>query len=391
MLRRFSIGPNMSSERKGPFKPGIWLFILLLLLGFDTIGQEPTKKISAFRDSTDHAIDISDWLVNKKGVLVVPSIITEPAVGYGALLGAIYFHSSYSEKSGPPSMTGVVGGATENGTWAAGVFHMGYWKQDRLRYTGAIVRTNANLVFYGSGRFLGDEPVNLNLDAWAVFQQLKGRIGDSKFFLGGKYLLFDTDNTFEIPVDLPEFSGQEFESTLSEVSVLLNYDSRNNVFTPNKGVFAQMTGTYSDTWFGGDDLYGRVILDAIAYFPVSQRVFVGTRYLNNYTIGEVPFYARPTIRLRGVPMVKYQDRHVMEFETEVTVNVAKRWSVLGFAGLGNAYSSLSDFEDGKSVRTLGTGFRYLLIRKFGARFGMDFAASQEDFAFYLVFGTSWFR
>ena len=391
MLRRFSIGPNMSSERKGPFKPGIWLFILLLLLGFDTIGQEPTKKISAFRDSTDHAIDISDWLVNKKGVLVVPSIITEPAVGYGALLGAIYFHSSYSEKSGPPSMTGVVGGATENGTWAAGVFHMGYWKQDRLRYTGAIVRTNANLVFYGSGRFLGDEPVNLNLDAWAVFQQLKGRIGDSKFFLGGKYLLFDTDNTFEIPVDLPEFSGQEFESTLSEVSVLLNYDSRNNVFTPNKGVFAQITGTYSDTWFGGDGLYGRLIFDAMAYFPVSQRVFVGTRYLNNYTIGEVPFYARPTIRLRGVPMVKYQDRHVMEFETEVTVNVAKRWSVLGFAGLGNAYSSLSDFEDGKSVRTLGTGFRYLLIRKFGARFGMDFAASQEDFAFYLVFGTSWFR
>jgi hypothetical protein len=91
------------------------------------------------------------------------------------------------------------------------VFHVGYWKQDGLRYTGAIVRTNANLKFYGAGLFLGDALVNLNLNAWMLFQQLKGRMGESKLLIGGEYLLFD----------------------------------------------------------------------AIAYFPVSQRVFVGTRFLNN--------------------------------------------------------------------------------------------------------------
>jgi len=288
-------------------------------------------------------------------------------------------------------MTGVAGGGTQNGTWAAGVFHVGYWKQDHLRYTGALLRTSANLDFYGSGKFLEDEPVNLNLDAWVLFQQLKGRIGESKLFIGGKYLLFDTDNTFEVPVDLPEFSGQEFQSTLSEASVILNYDSRNNIFTPTKGFFLQTTGTYSDAWMGGDGLYGRMQIDAIAYFPVSDRVFVGTRFLNNYTFGDVPFYARPTVRLRGVPLVKFQNANTIEFETEVDVNLTKRWSVLGFAGLGNAYASLDEFEDGKSVRTLGSGFRYLLIRKFGARFGMDFAVSPDDFAFYIVFGTAWFR
>jgi len=364
---------------------------ITLISGQGIFAQEPVKKISAFRDSTDNAIDISDWLVDKKGVLLMPSIITEPAVGYGAVVAAVLFHSSYSEKSGPPSMTGALGGGTQNGTWAAGVFHVGYWKQDRLRYTGALIRTSANLDFYGSGQFLGDDPVNLNLDAWVLFQQLKGRVGKSRFFVGGKYLLFNTENTFEIPVDLPEFSGESFHSTLSEASILVNYDSRNNVFTPTEGFFLQATGTYSDTWMGGDALYGRIIIDAIGYFPVSKRLFIGTRFLNNYTIGDVPFYARPTIRLRGVPMVKYQDRNTLEFETEVDVNLTTRWSVLGFAGMGSAYSSLDEFSDGKSVRTLGTGFRYLLIRKFGARFGLDFAASQDDFAFYIVFGSSWAR
>lgn len=155
--------------------PRALIFSLFMFLSPDNFGQEPSKKISVFRDSTDHAIDISDWLVNKKGVLIVPSIITEPSVGYGALAAAVFFHSSYSEKSGPPSMTGAVGGGTQNGTWAAGAFHMGYWKQDRLRYTGALMRTYANVEFYGSDLFLGSDPVLLNLDAWVVFQQLKGR------------------------------------------------------------------------------------------------------------------------------------------------------------------------------------------------------------------------
>jgi hypothetical protein len=142
---------------------------------------------------------------------------------------------------------------------------------------------------------------------------------------------------------------------------------------------------------GGDALYGRISLDAIGYLTVSKRLLIGTGFLNNYTIGDVPFYARPIIRLRGVPLVKYQDKNTVEFETEVDVSLKTRWSVLGFAGIGNAYSSPDEFSDGKSVSTLGTGFRYLLIRKFVARFGLDFAASQDDFAFYIVFGSSWAR
>jgi len=363
----------------------------MLIYSPSVFGQDSDKKQSAFRDSADNAFDISDWLIDKNGVLLIPSIITEPAVGYGAMAAAIYFHSSYSEKKGPPSMSGAFGGLTANGTWAAGIFHMGYWKQDRLRYTGAVAKTYVNLEFYGSGLILGDNPINMNLDAWVILQQLKGRLGDSKFFLGGKYMLLDTYNTFELPIDIPDYTGSEFASTLSEASVILNYDSRNNVFTTSRGFFLQATGTYSDKWFGGDDLYGRLSIDAIGYFPLSNKVFVGTRFKNNYSFGDVPFYARPMVQLRGVPLMKFQNRNTIEFETEVNVNITKRWSVIAFTGMGTAYKSLDKFKNGKSVQNLGTGFRYLLMRKFGARMGMDFAISPDDFAFYFVFGSSWPR
>jgi hypothetical protein len=371
----------------------ICLVLAFIFLNQILFSQNIPKKVSVFRDSTDNAYDMSTWLINKKGLLLIPTIITEPAVGYGAAAAAVFFHSSYTKKHGPPSMTGILGGATQNGTWMAGIFHVGYWKQDRLRYAGALLRTNANLGFYGSGNYemFADGSVNLNLDAWVLLQQLKSRIGESSFFIGGKYTYLNTENTFEVPVDYPEFTGESFKSTLSEASVLFNYDTRNNVFTPSNGFFIQLTGTYSDTWFGGDALYGRINIDAIGYFSASKKLNVGLRYGSNFTYGDVPFYARPMVQMRGVPLMKYQDKNTTLMETEVSWDVYKRWSLLAFTGLGNAYSSMSEFNEGKSVHTIGSGFRYLVARKFGAKMGMDFAKSGDDFAFYLTFGSAWLR
>jgi hypothetical protein len=375
-------------------KPNCSLLAVFLLVSFFNLdAQEKKKSFSIFRDSLDNAYDMSDYLINKKGIMIVPTVITEPAVGYGIAGAAMFFHSSYSQKKGPPSISGVMGGGTQNGTWAAGVFHLGFWKRDRIRYLGVAAKTYVNLGFYGSGNFgLPDmESINLNLDAWLLIQQIKFRLGETDLFIGGRYMLFNTNNTFDIPVDIPEFTGEEFQSTLSEASLKFELDSRNNVFTPTKGLFFGLTGTYSDTWLGGDALYGRIALTLIGYVPAGNKVYVGLRHESNYSLGDVPFYARPIVSLRGAPLMKYQNINTTVMEAEVTWNVYKRWSVSGFTGIGNAFGSFADFNQGKSVTSVGTGFRYLLARKLGTNMGMDFACSQEDFAVYVIFGTAWMR
>ncbi len=369
------------------------ILVFAVFLGLNIQAQEKKGFLSAFRDSEDGAFDISDWLVKKKGFLLLPTIITEPAVGYGAAAAVVFFHSAYSEKNGPPSMTGVMGAATENGTWAGGAFHEGIWKQDRIRYRGVLARTYANLAYYGSGdvAILGDKSLNLNLDAWVLLQQVKFRIAGSNFFIGGRYVFLTTDNTFEIPIDIPEYSGTEFTSTLSEASMILNFDSRNNIFTSSSGVFLELSGTYSDTWFGGEDQYGRISASALGFFPAARKVVVGIRYEGRYSLGPVPFWARPFIAMRGAPTMKYQNDNTTLMETEVDWNLYKRWSLVGFTGIGNAFSSFKEIDKGKTVRTLGAGFRYMIARKLGANMGMDFAFSNDDFAFYIVFGSSWLK
>jgi hypothetical protein len=374
----------------------LYIILLLILLLSPVIlpAQGKSKTKVSFKDSLDHALDMSDYLLNKKGIMVVPTLITEPSVGYGAAGGAIYFHSAYTKKHGPPSMSGVLGGGTQNGTWFGGVFHVGYWNQDRIRYMGAVVRTSLNMSFYGSGiiESLAENPTNLNLDAWLVAQQIKFRIGTSGFFLGGRYLFLKSNNTFDTSIDIPEFQGVELPAQLSEATLVTNYDTRNNVFSPSKGFFIELTGTYSDEWMGGDALYGRISSTVIGYFPVNKKLSVGLRHQSNYSLGEVPFWARPIVQLRGAPVTKYQNRNTMLMEAEVDWNLYKRWSLVGFTGMGNAFYDFASYDQGNSVSTLGTGFRYLLMRKLGLQMGMDFATSSSgDFAFYMVFGCSWLR
>jgi hypothetical protein len=309
-------------------KIGLALLLVFLFLSGLKATAQGKEKYGLFRDSLDHAFDISNWLLSKQGFLFVPKLITEPAVGYGLAGTAVYFHSSYSKKHGPPSMSGIMGGGTENGTWFAGAFHVGFWKQDRIRYLGAIARTSPNVAFYGSGNIeLPDnKSVNLNLDSWFLIQQIKFRIAETGVFIGGRYMFFKTDNTFELPINVPEFDTIRSKSTLSEASAVFDYDTRNNIFTPTKGCFFELTGTYSDTWMGGEALYGRIALTLIGYVPVNDKLVLGLRHESHYTFGDVPYYARPIVDMRGVPLMKYQNKNTTVFEGEMSWNLYRRWT-----------------------------------------------------------------
>ena len=375
-------------------KPRIMLILVLaVFLGLNVQAQEKKGFFSGFKDSEDGAFDISDYLLNKKGFLIEPTIITEPAVGYGLALALVWFHSSYGDQDYPPSMTGVLGMGTENESWGAGVFHYGYYKQDRIRFRAALIKAGLNVAYYGSGNYgiLGDKSINANLDTWVLSTQLTFRLGKSDFFAGVRYEYMPTDIVFDLPIDIPKFEGKTIQSDLGEASAVVFYDTRNNIFSPSRGVYLELGGTYSDTWLGGDVSYGRVQAIGMGYFPASDKVNFSIRYDTQFSLGDVPFWARPWVDLRGAPLVKYQNKNIASMEAQVDWNAYKRWTLLGFTGIGHAFSDFGEFDKGKSVRTLGGGFRYLIARKLGAQMGIDVAFSNDDWAFYIVFGNSWSR
>jgi hypothetical protein len=67
----------------------VCLFLVSPVAGVSPVWARAGR--GAFRDSTDGRFDLSEWLLRRKGFLLVPIIVTEPAVGYGGGASVVFF------------------------------------------------------------------------------------------------------------------------------------------------------------------------------------------------------------------------------------------------------------------------------------------------------------
>jgi hypothetical protein len=365
-------------------------------------GDEPsppaatTEAPSMFRSTEDGWLDISAFLDQSYGFapLVIP--ITEPAVGYGAA-GALAFIDKPRGKAqagfGRPNITMAGGLATENGTWGVAAGDSRNWLNDRLQTLVGVVYASVNLDFYGIGEdaVLKDDPLTYNLEPAGGMVRAKYRIGSSRFLAGLGYALATTQVEFDAldtTSSLPEF---QHESRVGGLSPSLTYDSRDVIFTPSRGTYVEAAAGLFSKAFGGDGEFQRVNVTLIQYLPLHRRLILGVLGGATLSFGDVPFYLRPFVLLRGAPMMRYQGEHAAEVETELRWQFWKRFSLVGFGGYGAAWNDFERFDETITVVTGGTGFRYELARAYGLHMGIDVAFGPDATAMYVQFGSAWIR
>lgn len=351
---------------------------------------------SRFRDPQDSSVDMSRWLLQHKGALLVPIIITEPAVGNGGGLAAVFFHtpkqSEASRESGlriPPDIYGAAAFKTENGTWGYGLGGTFHFKDDTWRYAGLVAKINVNLDYYTQGLLLGPHKIGYNLDGIFSYQQVSRRLGTSDLFLSARWLYIDLDNRLNIPSDDQYFKPKEFASKSSGLGLGLGYDSRDNTLTPSSGWFARLEATQYAPAFGSDTTFQSYRGRAYGYFKLGEDWVLGTRADFRSVRGDVPFYQQPSIDLRGIAYGRYQDQNVGMLEAELRWNLTPRWALLGFGGAGKAWGRTLDFGDASTHTAEGVGLRYLIARALGLYVGLDWAWSEGDHAYYIQVGSAW--
>jgi hypothetical protein len=374
----------------------------------EAASEKPSKR-DLFFDPDDGALDLSAFLATKRGFMPVGGIITEPAVGYGATLGLMFLHDSIQnraetvrkqspdgalERLPPPSISWGGGFATQNGSWGAGLAHLGIFKEDRYRYRGALFYSGVNLDFYGEGGEL-DLPIDsvaYTLDGWALIQQVTRRVGETDLFLGAnfKYMSFDTKLDLGLDLQPPDwFPSLERRITTSGIGILAEYDSRNTIFTPDTGIHGKLETVFYAEGLGSDRDFRKGSAVVRGWKPLAADWVLGLRADLGFSGGDTPFYMLPAIDIRGIPKNRYQGENALTLEAELRWDFTPRWSLVGFFGSGWAAREGADFVFNQGHVAGGTGFRYLISRIFGIRTGMDFAWSEEDFAFYFTTGTAW--
>lgn len=354
------------------------------------------QKIS-FKDSLDHKFDLSDWVITAKGFIPIPVLITEPALGgIGGGLAPVFIqpNSPYLDTIDgklvknrvKPTIYGGVLGYTANNSWIAGGFASGAIKKWRANYKVSTGLANVNMNFYKEFPVIGERSFEFNLKIIPFQGHLLKQINKSSWYAGMDYMFQKTElqnKNFDFN------TSKELNSIISRLGLLVDYDKRDNTFTPNKGIRFKASIGASEDFLGSDYNYISMNTIALAYIPISNTITSGFRLEYQQICGDAPFYTLPFIDMRGIPAMRYQGDVVTFAETEWRWDFTSRYSLVGFAGLGNAFSSKNNLETSSWKSSGGMGARYLMARKLKLRMGVDIARGPEEWAYYIVFGTSW--
>ncbi|HSD00097.1 MAG TPA: glyceraldehyde-3-phosphate dehydrogenase [Casimicrobiaceae bacterium] len=364
--------------------------------GESSADTRPATRAGRFFDAEDGMFDVSSFLEDPRGFLPIPIVVTEPAVGYGGGAVGMFLRprpEAGSEGWARPNIAAVGGLATENGTWAAFAGDTSRWLDGRLRTLAGGGTGNINLDFFGFGAGRADinRAVRYSLQFSGAVAQVNWQLEPrSPWAVGVRYVYANVDPKLR---EEPIFPGlaDRARVTVSAPTAILEYDTRDNVFTPTRGVYAESAYLVSRETLGATTDFERFDQIFMAWKTLPHDVTLGARVNYARASGGTPFFLRPFVALRGVPDVRYQGDETISLELEGRWQFQGRWSVVAFGGAGRSWSRGQAVSFTQGIGAGGAGFRYELARKFGMHVGVDVAHSPGTTAFYFIVGNAWFR
>ena len=377
----------------------VLVFFTFSVTSFAQVQVTSMSTVSGRTKATSHQkkkhLHDSTATSSKGAFIPVPFIITDQNLGYGGFLALAYIHPNKksTRKETPPNITALAGGGTSTKTWAVGIMHSHSFKNDHIRYFGGFAVTNINLDFYQIGGIdLSKKPISVNMKGWGTIQNATFRLGNSNIFIGPQYgfLAIETslnkDQEFIVPDSIDVLV--QTSSHLSALGLLANYDNRDNTLSPTTGFYAGIELNANNKAIGASQNFYKFEGFFYYYLPITKWLYSIYHFDGQFTGGDVPFYTKPFVQLRGAPAMRYQGNYTMLVETQWRANVYKDIAVLAFAGAGKAFNDFSDFKNDPWVANYGTGLRYTLKKAMETRVGVDFAWANSDFGWYIVVGTS---
>jgi len=383
--------------------PDLWKFVRHKMVAAIVAFFLPVVMIAQdkamFKDSLDGKLDMSDWVLTAHGFIPIPMLITEPALGGigGGLFGVfITRNSPYVDTVNGeikiqhvrPNLYAVGGAYTANGTWVGMGGMAAVIKKWRAHYRLGGGYANVNLTFYREIPDVGEKSFEFNIRTIPFTGQLLKQLGRSSWYTGLNYLFL---NTTIKGMNSEILASKEKKGLVSRAGVLVEYDRRDNIFTPDKGIRWNTLTSMADEGIGSDFDFQAFNTAAYFWVPVTHTFIAGFRAEFQQMWGDPPFYMLPYINMRGIPTARYQGRIITLAETELRWDFTSRFSAVAFGGGGKAVMDWDGYGDSDFHLTGGAGGRYLMARKLRLRVGIDIAHGPEEWAYYMVFGTTWVR
>jgi len=180
---------------------------------------------------------------------------------------------------------------------------------------------------------------------------------------------------------------------VSGAGLMLNWDTRDNIFCPSSGSFYQLSTILFNHMLASDYNFSRYTIELRKYFSLfSSHILALQGYMNVIT-GDPPFEMMSLFggreRMRGYFEGRYRDKDMIAFQIEYRiVPLWWRFGIVGFVGLGDVSNNIKNFEIKKFKYSIGCGLRYLFNLQEKINLRLDMGYGKNTSGIYITFGEA---
>lgn len=369
----------------------MWKVTLITLLalapavelhGQNSIKDSENGVVEGIFDFADEVINF----ISKDSWAFIPALTYSPetSLGFGLRVVKIFRPEKALDSNTRPSYLPITLLYTLNKQ----VFltaELNLWKNENSAYLNTRLElSDYPFRFYGIGSNPQTDEVYATRYIYFDINYTK-KIAPGLYF-GPRYE-FRTDNIYEKMAQGLLASGYIAGSNgqlLSGLGAILNYDTRENIFQPSRGVFHRLSYITFQPFFGSNFAFSQYQLDFRKFIQVHPRhILVGQAWMS-FTRGNPPFQHISLIggsdRMRGFFEGKYRDLHAMVYQTEYRLPLYRNLGLVVFGNAGQVASQVRRFSFQGFRYGGGLGFRYKLNEE-GLNIRLDIGVGDQS-AFY---------
>lgn len=368
----------------------------------DASGSHPTpatEQTTLLVQPPNHSRALDNESAGRAGSFIIaPLPISSPAIGSGVIpvLGYI-FRLRKDDTVSPPSVVGVAGLVTNNGTRGFAAYSDLYMKRDTYHVTAAYLRGNLNYDLYGIGILAGDAGRKLPLEQTGqVFRgEVLRRLGWDFFaglrFWSGSSVVEPRGSMTSTDVQTPPDIG--LHTTLRALGLRVHRDTTPNRFYPTAGSILDFTSDFFSQGLGSKYFFQSYRFSFNKYAGFSKRQVLAYNLFVCGTGGQPPFYGNciygTNSELRGYTAGRYLDRYMFATQLEYRLSLPKRFGVVGFGGIGEVVPGASQILRSRNFLPAGgSGVRFQLSKSYGVNLRADFARGKENWTWTMGVGEA---
>lgn len=319
-----------------------------------------------------------------------PGYSKNTSLSLGVLAAGLY-RIDRTDSLTPPSDISIFGNVSIIGCYALGVRGNNLFSHNRHKINYTLMFSSQPRDMWGVGYAAGrdNRPSNYTEKQYKVhvnymYQVLPHTyVGAKLNFEHTAGRKFDTESAAYRSM-LDRMPGLHHRYTATGLGVLVEYDSRDFIPNPYRGVYLSL----HETWFPralGD--CGKGLLRTTVTVDGYQQVWNGG-ILAADLYGEFnssgtpwPMLARPggMWRLRGYYQGRYVDNNMITFQVELRQRIWRRIGCTVWGGAGNVFPRFDRFDWGQTLPNYGIGFRWELKKRVNVRLDYGFGRKTGGF------------